>query len=194
MVEGGVAGLVLAAGAGRRMGGPKALLRLSPTGPSLVELAVTRLRDAGVAQVLVVVGAAAHNVTVRAEKAGAVVVEAPDWDEGMGASLRRGLEALEATDARAALLMLVDLPDVGVDVHSRLLTSVDGDLDGVLVRAAYEGRAGHPVLLGREHWKLVSTQAVGDRGARAYFDTHVPQLVECGDLATGRDIDRPGDV
>lgn len=180
------------------MGGPKALLRLSPTGPSLVELAVSRFREAGLAQVLVVVGSAAPNVTVRAERAGGVVVEAPDWDEGMGASLRRGLEALESTDARAALLMLVDLPDVGADVHSRLLSSVDGDLDGVLdgvlARASYDGRAGHPVLLGREHWRQVSAQAVGDRGARAYFDTHTPQLVECGDLATGRDIDRPGDV
>ena len=198
MVDAGVAGLVLAAGAGRRMGGPKALLRLSPTGPSLVELAVARLRDAGLEQVLVVVGSAAPEVTVRAERAGAAVVEAPDWDEGMGASLRRGLEALGVTDARAALLMLVDLPDVGADVHARLLASVsddhDGDPNGVLARAAYDGRAGHPVLLGREHWRLVSTQAVGDRGARAYFDTHKPQLVECGDLATGRDIDRPADV
>jgi nicotine blue oxidoreductase len=180
------------------MGGPKGLLRLSPTGPSLVELAVTRLRHAGLEQILVVVGSAAPNVTVHAERAGATVVEAPDWDEGMGASLRRGLEALEDTDARAALLMLVDLPDVGADVHSRLLATLDGDAsggpDGVIARAAYDGRAGHPVLLGRDHWKLVVTQAVGDRGARDYFDTHPPQLVECGDLATGRDIDRPGDV
>lgn len=184
------------------MGGPKGLLRLSPTGPSLVELAIGRLQDAGLTEVIVVVGSAAPQVTARAEKAGGVVVEAPDWDEGMGASLRCGLEALEATAVRAALLMLVDLPDVGADVHSRVLASVeggvdgglDGDLDSVLARASFHGRAGHPVLLGREHWELVANQAVGDRGARAYFDSHVPRLVECGDLATGRDIDRPGDV
>lgn len=180
------------------MGGPKGLLRLSPNGPSLVELAVARFRDAGLERVLVVVGSAAADVAVRARRAGADVVEAPDWDEGMGASLRRGLVALESTDARAALLMLVDLPDVGADVHTRILSSVEGGggsgLDGVLVRAAYEGRAGHPVLLGREHWRLVSTQAVGDRGARAYFEAHPPRLVECGDLATGRDIDRPADI
>ena len=194
MVEGGVAGLVLAAGAGRRMGGPKALLRLSPTGPSLVELAISRLREAGVVEVHVVVGSAAGTVTARAESAGGVVVEAADWDEGMGASLRRGLTALEVTNARAALVMLVDLPDVGVEVHSRLLASVDGDLDGVLVRAAFDGKAGHPVLLGHEHWAPVREQAVGDRGARDYFATHLPRVVECGDLATGRDIDRPADV
>ncbi|EAQ00245.1 hypothetical protein JNB_08739 [Janibacter sp. HTCC2649] len=194
MVDGGVAGLVLAAGAGRRMGGPKALLRLSPTGPSLVESTVSRLHDAGVTEVHVVVGHSAPSVRLRAERVGGLVAEAEDWDEGMGASLRRGIDALDATQARAVLLMLVDLPDVGASVHTRLLTSVDGDLDRVLVRAAYDGRAGHPVLIGRSHWRLIREHAIGDHGARTYFEGHQPVLVECGDLATGRDIDRPGDI
>lgn len=176
------------------MGGPKALLRLSPSGPSLVETAVGRLRDAGVSEVVVVVGHSAASVRVRADRAGASVVEAQDWDEGMGASLRRGLDALSETGARAAILMLVDLPDVGADVHGRLLDAVGDDVEGVLARAAFDGRAGHPVLIGRSHWRLVRAHAVGDQGARAYFDSHHPELVECGDLATGRDIDRPADV
>lgn len=176
------------------MGGPKALLRLSPSGPSLVETAVARLREAGVSEVYVVVGHSAPSVRQRAERAGAVVVEAENWDEGMGASLRRGLDALGVTEARAAILMLVDLPDVDAAVHARLLTSVDGGLEGSLARAAYDGLAGHPVLIGRSHWALVRHHAIGDHGARTYFDSHKPQLVECGDLATGRDIDRPADV
>jgi nicotine blue oxidoreductase len=198
MADGGVAGLVLAAGAGRRMGGPKALLRLSPFGPSLVETAVTRLHEAGLGDVHVVVGASAAQVTARAELAGGIAVEATDWGEGMGASLRRGLEALATTTAEAALLMLVDLPDVGVEVHTRVLAAVlterDGDLSRVLVRAAYDGVPGHPVLLGREHWVAVRESAVGDHGARDYFRAQRPRLVECADLATGRDIDRPADV
>lgn len=176
------------------MGGPKALLRLSPSGPSLVETTVTRLHDAGVAEVHVVVGSAAANVTARAERVGGLVVKADDWAEGMGASLRRGLDALRDSTAPAVILMLVDLPDVGVEVHTRLLTAVDGDLEGALVRAAYGGRPGHPVLLGRNHWAQVREHAVGDRGARDYFTEKRPHLVECGDLATGRDIDRPADV
>ncbi|WP_353952796.1 nucleotidyltransferase family protein [Knoellia sp. S7-12] len=194
MVDGGVAGLVLAAGAGRRMGGPKALLRLTPSGPALVESTVSGLQDAGVSEVHVVVGHSAPSVRLRAERVGGLVVEAEDWAEGMGASLRCGIKALETTDARAVILMLVDLPDVGASVHARLLASVDGDLDGVLVRAAFDGRAGHPVLIGRSHWRLIRQHAVGDHGARTYFDSHRPQLVECGDLATGQDIDRPGDI
>lgn len=176
------------------MGGPKALLRLTPTGPSLVETAITRLNDAGVSEVHVVVGHSAPSVRLRAERAGGVVVEAEDWDEGMGASLRRGLDALEPSGARAAILMLVDLPDVGSDVHARLLNAVDGDVDGVLARAAYNGRPGHPVLIGRAHWGRVRHHAIGDQGARSYFDANPTHLVECGDLATGRDIDRPEDI
>ncbi|MFW5472474.1 nucleotidyltransferase family protein [Knoellia sp. CPCC 206450] len=194
MTDGGVAGLVLAAGAGRRMGGPKALLQLSPSGSSLVEMAIDRLHDAGVVDVHVVVGSAAASVTVHAEHAGGLVVEAADWDEGMGASLRRGLEAVDATDADAVLLMLVDLPDVGADVHARMLAAAGDDLADVLVRAAYKGVPGHPVILGREHWKAVSESAVGDHGARDYLASQQPRLVECADLATGRDIDRPADV
>ncbi|GEQ13956.1 hypothetical protein KLO01_20030 [Knoellia locipacati] len=196
MADGGVAGLVLAAGAGRRMGGPKALLRLTPSGPSLVETAVTRLHDAGVGDVHVVVGSAAEQVTQRVERAGGIVVAATDWAEGMGASLRRGLEALTDTGADAALLMLVDLPDVVAEVHARLLEAADdeGELTAALVRAAYDGLPGHPVLLGRAHWAAVRESAVGDSGARDYFRAQRPRLVECSDLATGRDIDRPADV
>jgi len=178
------------------MGGPKALLRLTPSSPSLVETAVTRLHDAGVRDVHVVVGSAVDQVTLRAERVGGIVVEATGWDEGMGASLRRGLEALADTDAEAALLMLVDLPDVGAEVHTRLLKEADGagNLATALVRAAYDGVPGHPVLLGREHWAAVRESAVGDSGARDYFRAQRPRLVECSDLATGRDIDRPADV
>ena len=197
MVRDEVAGLVLAAGAGRRMGGPKGLLRRSPAGPTFVETAVAGLREAGVDDVHVGGGASAARVAARAGRAGGVVVEATGWDEGMGASVRAGLEALEPTDARAALVMLVDLPDVRADVHARVLAAAHeagGDLARVLVRAAYDGRPGHPVLLGREHWAAIRQAAVGDRGARGLLDGPGTTLVECGDLATGLDVDRPTDL
>ncbi len=197
MVHDGVAGLVLAAGAGRRMGGPKGLLRLSPAGPTFVETAVARLRESGVGEVHVVVGACADRVSTLAERAGAHVVEATGWDEGMGASLRCGLEALERTEAQAALVMLVDLPDVGAAIHTRVLEAVvgaGGELAGVLARAAYDGTPGHPVLLGRQHWDTIRQDATGDRGARGHLDGPRTRLVECGDLATGRDVDRPTDL
>jgi CTP:molybdopterin cytidylyltransferase MocA len=175
-------GLLLAAGAGRRMGRPKALVDAW-----LVD-AVTTLREGGCARVTVVLGAAAEEVRPLLEGYDVDVVVAADWDEGMGASLRTGLRSL-ITDATAALVTLVDLPDVGPDVVRRLLhRAVSAD---TLARAVYDGTPGHPVLIGRDHWAGVIESAIGDQGARSYLGSHQVELVECGELATGRDVDDP---
>ena len=114
------------------------------------------------------------------------LVVAEDWAEGMGASLRSGLASLDGSGT-AALVTLVDLPDIGADVVRRLLElPVDSQ---TLARAAYDGKPGHPVLLGRGHWAGVIASASGDQGARTYLGQRDVQLVECGDLASGRDVD-----
>ena len=89
-------GLVLAAGAGRRFGRPKALVRPADDGPTLVESAVATLRASGIAMVVVVVGADAETVWPRAASTAAEVVVAADWAVGLGASLRAGLRHLTA--------------------------------------------------------------------------------------------------
>jgi hypothetical protein len=45
------------------------------------------------------------------------------------------------------------------------------------------------VVIGRDHWPEVAAEASGDRGARGYLAAHDVEVVECGDLATGRDVD-----
>jgi len=202
-------GLLLAAGAGRRMGGPKALLVDDAGEPWLVH-AVRTLRDGGCDPVTVVLGAAADEAGRLLEGAGVRVVVAADWDEGMGASLRAGLAALLEAGAggaggagggpvvagdvdgpAAAVVSLVDLPDVHADVVRRLVTAGADAGAAALARAAYDGAPGHPVLLGREHWAGVLASATGDRGARDYLAARDVRRVECGDLATGRDRDTP---
>ena len=187
-------GLVLAAGAGRRMGGPKALVRLTDDGPTLVETAVARVVEGGCERAVVVVGACAEQVAALVEGTGAEVVRADDWDEGMGASLRAGLAHLGVGDDDLALVTLVDLPDVTADVIGRVVTTALRDGRSALVRAAYDGVPGHPVAIGRDHWAAVLTTARGDRGARDHLRATPHRLVECGDLATGRDLDTTGDL
>ena len=85
------------------------------------------------------------------------------------------------------MVTLVDLPDVTAAVVRRLLDQPD--TEDVLARATYDGRPGHPVLLGRAHWAGVLESAAGDRGARDYLATHDVTTVECWDLATGVDVD-----
>ncbi len=192
-----LAGLLLAAGAGRRMGGPKALLSAAD-GTSFLDRAVGVLLDGGCESVTVVLGASADRAREllgrRNDRHPVDVVVAEDWDEGMGASLRAGLRALASasSEVAAALVTLVDLPDVDARVLRRVAASGAGP--GTLVRATYAGVPGHPVLIGRDHWAGVAATARGDQGARAYLRSHPAAGCECGDLATGRDLDRPEDL
>jgi len=166
------------------MGRPKALVELD--GEPLVARALRTLVDGGATPVVVVLGARADEVRT-VLPADVRAVEAPDWAEGMGASLRAGLAALEDTDAGAAVVHLVDLPGVTAAAVARLGAVAGPD---VLARAAYGGRPGHPVLLGRAHWAGVRAAAVGDAGARGYLAGRADvTLVECGDLATPEDVD-----
>ncbi len=182
-------GVLLAAGAGRRMGRPKALLT-DRDGTSWLVRSVEAMQRGGCEPVIVVLGCEHETAAELLHGLDVTVVVAGDWQEGMGASLRAGLQEAKATTARAALVSLVDLPDVGSEVIRRVLRE-GGDDDVTLARAVYGGIPGHPVLLGRHHWAGVQGSAVGDRGARAYLPHHAVHEVECGDLAKGTDVDRP---
>jgi CTP:molybdopterin cytidylyltransferase MocA len=170
------------------MGRPKALVPLG--GEPLVRRAVRVLAGGGCAPLVVVLGAAAEEVEPLLP-AGMLTVVAGDWFEGMGASLRAGLGAVERLDPapEAVLVHLVDLPGVNAAAVARLAVRTTPD---ALVRAAYDARPAHPVLLGRAHWPGVRAAATGDSGARAYLAGHPDlELVECGDLAVPDDVDTP---
>ncbi|BCJ41979.1 4-diphosphocytidyl-2C-methyl-D-erythritol synthase [Actinoplanes ianthinogenes] len=179
------AGLVLAAGAGRRYGMPKALV---PYGKQmLVERAVETLGRAGCERILVVLGARAEEVVRKADLPQVVVN--PDWASGMGSSLRAGLAALSGEDA--VVVLLVDMPGVTAEAVRRVTAHAAPD---ALVMGGYQGRRGHPVLLGREHWQGAAAVATGDRGARDYLRAHEVLVVEVGDIADDTDLDHPGDL
>jgi CTP:molybdopterin cytidylyltransferase MocA len=184
-----VAGLILAAGAGRRFGMPKALVRWR--GRPLVAHAGAVLRGAGLDPVLVVVGAAAGEV--RAAAPGLTCVDNPAWESGMASSLRAGLGALAATAAEAAVVLLVDMPGVTSSAVRRIARPATSS---ALVMGGYGDRRGHPVLLGREHWAGAAESASGDRGARDYLREHARrvQVVEVGDVADDADLDYPADA
>lgn len=188
------AGLVLAAGGGRRLGGrPKALLEYG--GGLLVEHAAGALRAGGCDPVHVVLGAAAGEVRRRAAGlGGCLLVENPDWAAGMGTSLRAGLLSLAGTGATAVVVSLVDQPGIGARAVARLLAA--GVTPGTLTAAAYQGRRGHPVVLGAGRWAAVADRAEGDQGARGYLREHESDitLVECADIAAPDDIDTPADL
>ncbi|PKV88704.1 NTP transferase domain-containing protein [Streptomyces sp. TLI_146] len=188
-----VVGLLLAAGGGRRLGGrPKALL--THRGRPLVEHAVRVLREGGCTTVHVVLGAAADEVRARAHLDGCVLVDNPEWTEGMGSSLRAGLASLAGTGAGAALVSLVDQPGIGAEATRRVRAAYRSPAS--LAAASYDGQRGHPVLFGTDRWQPIAASARGDRGARAYLAEHEAEitLVECGDVAEPYDIDTAADL
>lgn len=152
------------------------------------------LRAAGCTRVHVVLGARADAVRERARLEGCVLVENPEWEQGMGSSLRAGLDSLAGTGAGAALVSLVDQPGIGPEAVGRVLAAYRDETS--LVSAAYDGVRGHPVLFGSVHWAGIAETATGDRGARAYLKAHESAitLVECGDVARPYDIDTAADL
>ena len=174
-----VIGVLLAAGAGTRYGMPKVLAEQG----EWLKAAVDALDGGGCDDVVVVLGAAVVDVPLPAR-----AVVATDWASGMGASLRAGLAAA-ADDDRYVVLHLVDTPDVGADVIARVLAAAQSAPSG-LARATFGGRPGHPVVIERSHVAALVETLQGDEGGRRFLSGRTDvAAVECGDLATGEDVD-----
>jgi CTP:molybdopterin cytidylyltransferase MocA len=181
----GVAGLLLAAGEGSRLGRPKALVSIG--GRTLVERGVELLRDGGTDPVVVVTGA------VDVSLPGVVTVHNPDWRTGMGSSLRTGLSTLPA-DSAAVVVALVDQPLIGIEAVSRLISAFR-DEPG-LIAAGYGGKRRNPVLIPRHYWAAVAAEAQADLGARGFLQAHdvLITIIECGDIGRPDDLDTEEDL
>jgi len=185
-VQAHVAGVLLAAGGGSRLGQPKALVQIA--GRTLADRGAALLRAGGAAPVVVVTGAADVPVP------GALVVRNQDWSTGMGSSLATGLAALPPA-AAAVVIALADQPLVGPEAVRRLIAAHTGGA-GVAV-AAYDGQPRNPVLIARAHWPEVIAAGAGrDVGARPFLRRRpgLVTLVECGDTGRMDDIDTPADL
>ncbi len=184
-------GVLLAAGEGRRFGGPKALAELE--GELLVERGVRLLVDGGCVDVVVVLGAASAQVRQRACLGPARTVVNRDWPTGMGSSLAAGLDALGA-ETGAAVVALVDQPLVGAAAVQRLIETWRGG--AVAAVATYRGQPRNPVLFDQSVWPAVLGSATGDKGARDFLRSRpdLVTLVACDDTGSPDDVDTVTDL
>lgn len=175
---GTAAGVVLAAGAGTRFGGPKAPFEYQ--GERLVDRSVRILKEAGCDPIFVILGAWEGAVD------DALVIVNHGWEEGMGSSLRIALKWVNATtEADHALITLVDLPGLTTEALVRVLEAPDGT-----VVATFDGERGHPVRIPRRHFRELIDSVAGDAGARDFLAGRSDvTFVEVGDVASGVDLD-----
>ena len=182
-----IGALILAAGEGRRFGGPKQLARVGDR--TMIEhvldsaLAVTPLDP-----VLVVLGAHAPRIRAEVHFGDVPTVVAEDWAEGQAASLRTGVAAL-GDEVEAAVVLLADQPFITPQVIATTLDHYDAEHDDA-VRTTYGGRPGHPVLLGRRVLDAVPALH-GDVGARDLLQRFRVRTWEAGHLCDPTDIDTP---
>jgi len=150
--------LILAAGSGRRMGGPKALLVLD--GETLLQRAARTAQAAGCTPVIAVVGDWEPGVLDPSVR----VVRNPEAAEGMASSIRLGIAALPRP-APAVLMLTIDQPAVDAPVLKRLLLLHASQDDAAPVACAYGGSLGVPAILPARFFPELLA-LVGDRGAK----------------------------
>jgi CTP:molybdopterin cytidylyltransferase MocA len=186
------AAVVLAAGPGRRFGGPKALVELD--GELLVERAARIAAAGGCRPVIVVLGSHAEEVRARADLDATTTVIASRWSDGMGASLRTGIAAADELGLPAIVVMLVDQPRIGPEGLRRLVSAWRAGADAAV--ATYGGQPRNPVVLDRSIWAEVSEAARGDVGARGWLRDHPDRVVrvDCDDTGDPVDIDTQQDL
>jgi CTP:molybdopterin cytidylyltransferase MocA len=179
--------IVLAAGASGRLGRSKQLMRFQ--GETLVRRATrlalgTQPRDA-----IVVVGAEADAVHASVADLPVRRIDCADWRDGMGASLRAGLDALSSA-CDGALVVLCDQPALDV-AHLDRLCSAWREQPHRAIASAYAGRLGVPALLPRSWFKEIHGN---DRGARDLLASRMAEVVAVEHEALAWDIDTESDL
>ena len=190
-------GLILAAGAGRRLGrGPKALLERED-GLTLVESVLLALLGGGCTDVTVVTGARGDEVVSVLDGRDLVsIVDNPGWSSGMGSSLRCGLQTIGP--GHDVMVTPVDRPGISAEEVARLIAAHH---PGAITAAGHRDpsgslRRGHPVLFDARWTPYAAAAAHGDVGARDLLEAHrsAVDLVDCSDLDDGTDVDVPKDL
>jgi CTP:molybdopterin cytidylyltransferase MocA len=136
---GELVGVLLAAGAGTRLGMPGGLMRAADGTPWVVTTVAT-LRAAGCGPIGVVVGAAAPDVVALLAGEDVTVVPSPDWSDGLSNSVKAAFAWAEQTKASTALFHMVDRPEVGPDVLRRVIAASPPG-PAAIARAGFNGYA-----------------------------------------------------
>ena len=188
--EAKVAGIILAAGASRRMGSVNKLLA-SIAGKPLVRHAVESFVATSLSPIIVVVGYESDKVAGALEGLPVQLVFNPDHATGQGSSVGVGVEALD-NNVTDAMIGLGDMPLLSSELLDSLIHTHIGREEHAcnITIPAFEGQRGNPVLWGKTFFPELITLA-GDRGGRQLLNDHkaAQHLIACDHSSVLRDVD-----
>lgn len=205
----GIAALILAAGVSSRMGALKSLMSVGEE--TLIERAVRLFREAGITEIVAILGHEAERIRPVLVRCGVFPVINTDYSAGMFSSVQTGIRAIPSY-CRAFFLLPVDMPLVRPETIGQLLEAftlafpptfasgkeeVKGEEEGkcsVVYRPCYQGRRGHPPLISAA---LIPDILAFDEpgGLRAFIARSCRRIVDvpCDDPGILIDIDTPDD-
>jgi CTP:molybdopterin cytidylyltransferase MocA len=188
-----VPAIVLAAGASRRLGQPKQLIKLS--GETLIERAISLANEAGAAPVIAVLGAHYEIICASIALKDAILSINDQWERGIASSIHAGLRTLDAVakDASGVLILSCDQPRLSA-VHLRaLIATFIAQNQAAIVASAYAGVHGIPAVFPRSMFaELLALR--GDKGARALLINPPCPAIALNFEGGEVDIDEPGDL
>lgn len=168
MSERRIASVILAAGASRRLGQPKQLIQIA--GESLLRRTARLALQTECGPVFVVLGFEAERMKPELKGLAVQMLMNPAWPEGMGSSLRCGVQAAQACGAEGVLLLVCDQPRLTVE-HLRSLLAPHGEAGAAITASEYAGQAGVPAVFAAGFFPEL-LQIRGDRGARQVIERH----------------------
>jgi len=186
-----IAAVVLAAGRSRRMAPHNKLLIAGQNGRPMIARVVDNVLSSAARPVLVVTGHQAEEVERALGGRPLRFVHAPDYAQGLSASLKAGITAVPP-ECAGAIVCLGDMPLVTGRMIDRLLAAYDAEEGRTIVLPNFRGKQGNPMLWDRRYFPEI-LEISGDIGARFLLAKHMEAVVEVemADEAVLRDIDTP---
>ena len=187
-----IALILLAAGSSSRMGQSKQLLQYR--GKTLLHHAVDAGVASGCAPIVVVVGHDAGAMRDELKTTAAIVADNGDWQQGMGTSIRVGVERVEreAPQTAAVVIAVCDQPLVDAKVLRRLV-DVYRTCGYPMAAATYAGTVGVPAVFNRNYFAALKTLPP-QTGAKQVLRAHNDQVAKIEMEEAALDLDTPDDV
>ncbi|MGH9837886.1 MAG: nucleotidyltransferase family protein [Blastocatellia bacterium] len=187
-----ISGILLAAGESRRMQPAfKPLLKWGKR--TVIGECVHQMRNSGLADIYVVLGHREADIRSRLAGTGVQYAINEEYQKGMLSSIKTGL-AMLGPNADGALIHLVDQPMVSSQVMDKLIEAFDKGGKGIVL-PTWEGKHGHPIIIGAKYFDDVMQLDESSEGLRAFIAAHRSDCLEAPvpTSAVVEDIDLPED-